>query len=49
VAQEARKLLKIPVGNTIYFAGEAFEGTVKGTVGLAVCSGTEVAALITKE
>ncbi|RYY20738.1 MAG: FAD-dependent oxidoreductase, partial [Sphingobacteriaceae bacterium] len=40
----ARKILKTPIAETIYFAGEAlFEGEQLGTVEAALVSGSEVA------
>jgi predicted NAD/FAD-dependent oxidoreductase len=42
--QAARKILKTPVEQTIYFAGEAlFDGEQLGTVEAALVSGLEVA------
>jgi len=44
---EARKLLNEPIGNSLFFAGEAcYEGTVPGTVEAALVNGKEVAEKI---
>lgn len=49
-SKNAKEILKAPVENTIYFAGEAiYTGDAQGTVEAALVSGKEVAELILKE
>ncbi|MBV4358600.1 flavin monoamine oxidase family protein [Pinibacter aurantiacus] len=46
-SKTARKLLKMPVDNTIFFAGEAlYEGSAPGTVEAALANGQETARKI---
>ncbi len=49
-SKEAKAVLKEPVENTLYFAGEAlYTGDAQGTVEAALASGKEVAAQILSE
>jgi monoamine oxidase len=49
-SEEAKKILSLPVNNTIYFAGEAIaQGDSQGTVESALKSGSDTAKLLIKQ
>jgi monoamine oxidase len=49
-SKHAKRILNTPLGNTLYFAGEALhEGPERGTVEAALLSAERIADIISKE